>query len=501
MPRSAQRWTLVAAILGLAITITDQTVVYLALPAIERDLGFGLAGQQWVVSAYLVPLAGLLLLGGALADRHGRRRLFVSGAVAFGLASIAAALAPSATVLFAARAVQGVAAAALMPATLALVSGAYSGEARGGAIGAWAAWSGIGSALGPVIAGVLVDALSWRWVFAINVPFVVIAVAIAVTRVPEQRDPDLRGSPADVGGAFLGAATLGAIAFVLVQGPALGWTHPAVLGAAVLVVIGAASFVVREQRAPHPVLPLSVFRSRAFSAANAVTLALYASLAGVFFLVMIHLQTVMGYPALAAGLASLPVTAMMLLLSSFFGRLGTRVGPRPLMSLGPLVFTAGTILLAALVPGHGYLTHVLPGMTLLGLGLAVTVAPLTTTVMSAVSERRAGLASGVNNAVARTAGLLGVAVGGMVFGAVFRAMLMGEVPADPPPSLAQEIAAVLARPTTALELDLSREARRVLRPLLEAATLTSYRGAMGAMALLAVLAGLAARLGLPRRGQ
>jgi MFS family permease len=333
--------TLLAAILGLSVTILDETVVFIALPAIEGDLQFGLTGHQWVVNSCLLPLSALLLLGGSLGDRYGRRRLFVVGLATFGAASLAAGLAPTAAALLAARAVQGVGAAMLMPATLALVTAAFAGEERGGAIGSWAAWSGVAAAVGPLVAG-----------------------------------------------AALAAAALGCLAFVLVQGPAAGWTSVPVLIAGVAGVVSVAGSVVQERRAAQPMLPLELFAARNFSAGNATTLAIYAVFNGNFFILSIYLQTVLGYSPLEAGAATVPVTLLMIALSSRIGRASQRVGSRAPMTVGPMVAALRFVWLAFLEPMDAYWAAVLPGVVLFGLGLATTVAPLTTTVMNASRNGR-----------------------------------------------------------------------------------------------------------------
>ena len=317
-----KRWTLVAVTLALGITILDETVVFLALPAIDRDLGVGLAGQQWVVNGYLLPLAALLLLTGSLADRYGRRRLFILGLVGFGLASLAAGLAPSAGFLIVARVVQGVFAALLMPSTLSLLVATFRGEERAGAIEAWAAWSGAAAAIGPLVGGVLISAASWRWVFFLSLPVVAVAIGLALWAVEESREEQARTDRLDVLGALWATLAVGGAAYAVVQGPEAGWTAPAVLGAAAAALLALAAFLVRERRTESPMLPLDLFRIRNFSAANAATLALYAVFNGNFFLLTIYLQTTLDYTALAAGAATLPLTLLMLLLSSRAGRLG-----------------------------------------------------------------------------------------------------------------------------------------------------------------------------------
>lgn len=493
--RQRARWTLVAAIVGLGVTVTDETIVFLALPAIEQDLVFGLTGQQWIVNAYLLALASLLLLGGSLADRYGRRRLFLLGLALFGAASATAGLSYAAEMLIAARVAQGVGAALLMPATLALVTASHTGEERGSAIGSWAAWGSSGAAVAPLIAGVLIDTLSWRFVFFLNLPFVALAAALALWAVEESHDPDAGQRPLDVPGAALGVTGLVGLAFALVQGPEVGWTSPSVVATAVLGLAALAAFVWHEHRTEAPLLPLQLFTDRDFAAGNGTTLALYAAFNGAFFVLVIYLQSTLGYSALAAGAATLPVTLLMLALSSRFGGLTETVGPRPLMTGGLLVATAGLGSLALLQPGDSYLTGVFPGVILFGIGLAATVAPMTTTVMGAVPEQRGGLASGINDAVARMAALLGVALVGLVFAATFRS----QAPPPPPPvdpAVAESLAEARDRPTTALQIDVPSQVEDDVVPVLRSASVAAYRAAMAAGAITAAIGALVALLGI-----
>ncbi len=415
-----KRWTLIAAIIGLNITILDETVVFLALPAINRDLHVSLSGQEWIVNGYLLSLSALLLVGGSLADLFGRRRLFLYGLGAFGLASLACGLAPTGGVLIAFRLVQGAAAALVMPSTLALLTSSFSGEERGAAIGSWASWGAVAAAVGPLVAGLLIGVVSWRAIFFLSLPLVVAAMAIAARVVAESRNEQITARHIDLVGAGLAALGLGGVSFTLVQRPALGWGDRAVLLAAATGLVALTGFTVQERRATAPMLPLSLFRSRNLSAANGATLALYAVFNGNFFILTIYLQTTLGYSPLAAGLATLPVTLLMITLASRLGRLAVRTGPRLPMTAGILLTGAGLGLLALLRPGDSYLLHVPPGVVVFGLGLALTVPPLTNTAISAVPDSQAGVASGINDEAARVAALLGVAVTGLVFATVFR---------------------------------------------------------------------------------
>ncbi|MEQ7123521.1 MFS transporter [Actinopolymorpha sp. B11F2] len=405
---SRGRWVIVGTVLGSGIAFLDSTVVTIALPAISRDLGGGLVVQQWVVDGYLLTLSALLLLGGVLGDRYGRRKVFTLGLVAFTIASLACGLAPTGPVLVAARLVQGVGGALLVPGSLSLIDASIRGEDRGAAVGLWAGLTGVSSAIGPFLGGWLVDAASWRWVFLLSLPFTAAALWVTLRHVPESRDP---AAPRrlDVLGAACITVGLGGVTYAFIEVPARGW-EPVGVVAAVLGVVGLVAFPLVENRRRDPLLRLDIFRSSQFTGANLTTFAVYAALSGALFLLALQLQQSLGYTALAAGVATLPITVLMLLLSSRMGALAQRVGPRVPMTLGPIVAGAGLALMARIVPGSSYWTHALPAIVVFGLGLAITVAPLTSTVLASVSGERAGAASGVNNAVARTAGLLAVAV-------------------------------------------------------------------------------------------
>ena len=401
------RWVVAATVLGSGVALLDSTIVNVALPTIGRDLGADVAGLQWTVNGYVLTLAALILLGGSLGDRYGRRRVFVVGVLWFAVASLLCGLAPDVESLVAARLVQGVGGALLTPGSLALISASFRGEDRSRAIGAWSGLTGVAAALGPIVGGLLVE-VSWRLVFLVNVPLCVLVVVVAQRHVPESRDEDA-APHLDVAGAVLGAGGLAGVTYALIAAGEAGATT-SVLVSAVAGVAALAGFLAVEARSAHPMLPLDVFRSRQFSAANAVTFAVYAALGGLFLLLVVHLQTVVGYAPLAAGAALLPVTGAMLLLSPRSGALAARIGPRLQMTLGPLVCAGGVLLLRRTGPGASYVVDVLPGVVVFGLGLATTVAPLTAAVLGALPDRRSGLASGVNNAVARTGSLLAIAV-------------------------------------------------------------------------------------------
>jgi len=404
------RWVLLATILGSGVASLDATVVNVALPRIGDDLTAGLTSLQWILNAYTLTLAGLLLMGGALGDAYGRRRVFMLGVIWFALASAGCAVAPDAQVLIGMRALQGVGGALLTPGSLAILEASFVRQDRAAAVGAWSGLAGVATALGPILGGLLVGAAPWGWrvAFLINVPLAAVVVAVTARHVPETRDQRPAGR-LDIAGAMLAAGSLAGIVYGLTEGPQSRWNAPALLclglGAMALAV-----FVVVESRAGHPMLPLELFRSRQFSAANAVTVVIYAALGGAFFLLPLQLQRGSGFTPVAAGSALLPITVLMLALSARMGRLASRLGPRLPMSIGPIVVGAGLALMVRIGERASYVADVLPAVLVLGLGLAITVAPLTATVLAAAPDRQAGVASAVNNDLARTAGLLAVAL-------------------------------------------------------------------------------------------
>lgn len=404
------RWVLLATILGSGMAQIDGTVVNVALPRIGENLHAGLTSLQWTLNAYTLTLSGLLLLGGSLGDRLGRRRVFVVGTIWFALASAGCALAPTAGVLIATRGLQGVGAALLTPGSLAILEAVFRPDDRAEAVGAWSGLGGVASAMGPVLGGVLVSAAPWGWrlVFLINLPVAVAVVLIATRHVPETRDEQATGR-LDVVGAASAALGLALVIYALTEGPGQRWPG-AVIASLVVGIAVLALFVVNEARARDPMLPPSLFRSRQFSGANIVTLVLYAALAGALFLLPVQLQLVSGFSPVEAGSSLLPLTVVMLVLSARMGRLAQRIGPRRPMTFGPIVAAGGLALLARVGPSANYLTDVLPAVLVFALGLSATVAPLTATVLAAAPARQVGVASAVNNDVARTAGLLAVAV-------------------------------------------------------------------------------------------
>ncbi|MDJ0394599.1 MFS transporter [Rhodococcus sp. G-MC3] len=393
------RWIVAATVLGSSLAMLDGTIVNIALPAISRDLGSGVSGLQWTVSGYTLTLASLILLGGALGDRLGRRKVFVLGTVWFAIASILCGLAPNIEVLVVARLVQGVGAALLTPGSLALISASIHPDDRGAAIGLWSGLGGVASAIGPFLGGWLVETAGWRSVFLLNIPLAIGVVWVAAKHVPESRDPHAAGK-LDLPGVAVVASALALLTFGFIDSSwlAVGFG-----------LVAAVAFVVVEVRSPNPLVPPSLFASRIFLAANLVTFAVYAALGGVFFLLILQLQLALNYSPIAAGVATLPITVLMLFLSARMGRLAQRIGPRIPMTVGPAIGAVGLLLMLRIHPGSTYVLHVLPAVVVFGIGLTILVAPLTGAVLGAVSTDRAGIASGVNNAVARTSQLLAVA--------------------------------------------------------------------------------------------
>jgi EmrB/QacA subfamily drug resistance transporter len=402
------RWLLGVAVLGSGLTFLDGTVVNVALPEIGRDLDAGTSSLQWILNGYLLTLASLILLGGSLGDRYGRRRVFVLGVWLFTASSLLCALAPTAEWLVFARLVQGVGGALLTPGSLALIEAGFRPGDRSRAIGAWSGLGGVAAALGPLLGGWLVEAVSWRAIFLINLPIGAFVAWAATRHVPESRDPQASG-PLDLRGAVLTALGLAGTTYALIEAPEQGATA-AVLTCGIGGVLALAAFFWEERRSANPMLPLEIFRSRQFSAANAVTFVVYAALGGFFFLLVAFLQISLGYSPIAAGAASLPVTGLMLLFSARAGALAERIGPRIPLTAGPLIVAVGLLAMTGISPGDSYVSAVLPPILVFGAGLTLVVAPVTATVLAAADSRHSGIASGVNNAVARVAGLLAVAV-------------------------------------------------------------------------------------------
>jgi EmrB/QacA subfamily drug resistance transporter len=405
---TAGRWVLAVAVLGSGMVFLDGTVVNVALPDIGRDLGASTSALQWILNGYLLTLASLILLGGSLGDRYGRRRIFMLGAGVFTAASLLCAIAPNAELLVVARLLQGVGGALLTPGSLAMIESSFRPGDRARAIGAWSGLGGVAAALGPLLGGYLVDAVSWRAIFLINLPLGIFVVLMATRHVPETRDPTTSGH-LDFAGATLAALGLAGTTYALIEAPGQGGSpRIALTGIGGIVVLVA--FLLAERRSPNPMMPLETFSSRQFSAANLVTFAVYAALGGFFFLFVAFLQISLGYSPIAAGAASLPVTALMLLLSARSGALAQRIGARIPLTAGPLVIAVGLLMMTRIDSGDSYVSSVLPGVIVFGLGLTLVVAPVTATVLAAADARHSGIASGINNAVSRVGGLLAVAV-------------------------------------------------------------------------------------------
>jgi EmrB/QacA subfamily drug resistance transporter len=403
------RWVLLATVLGSSLAFVDATVVNIALPMIGRDLHSSAAGLQWTINGYALSLASLVLLGGSLGDRFGRKRVFMVGVAWFATASLLCGLSPNVDTLIGARVLQGVGGALLTPGALAILEASFVPGDRSKAIGAWSGLGGIGGALGPFLGGWLVELGNWRYIFLINVPLAVLVLLVAGRHVPESRSP-MAAQKFDVAGVLTGALGLGGLTYGFTAWTAHGPGDPGVLISLVLGVGGLVAFVLGERRSKHPMLPMEIFRSRAFSGANLVTFLVYAANGGVFFLVVVNLQVVAGFSPLTSGIALLPVTVLMLLLSARSGALGQRIGPRIPMTVGPVICAVGLLMMSRIGPGANYLTTVLPAIIVFGLGLCALVAPLTATALGSLDDMHAGIASGVNNAVARAAGLLSVAI-------------------------------------------------------------------------------------------
>jgi EmrB/QacA subfamily drug resistance transporter len=404
---TAGRWVLAATVLGSALAAIDATVVTIALPTIAEDLGASFGDLQWTVTGYSVTLAALILFSGAAGDRFGRRRLFLVGVLGFTVASVLCAAAPTIGALIAARVLQGVGGALLTPSSLAIIEAVFDPRDRAAAVGTWAGFSGVAGAVAPFAGGWLLDLGSWRWVFLVNVPVAALVVAVVVRHVPETRNDEATGG-LDWVGSVASVLFLGAGTYAIIEAPN-GRGGLVVALAAVLSLVLLLAFLLWERRSPHPLLPLGLFRIRQFSAVNAVTFIVYGALGTFFFLLVLQLQLVAGWSPLLAGSSTIPVTVLVLVFSRWSGVLGQRIGPRPQMTVGPLLCALGTVLALRIGRDASYLRDVVPAVLVLGIGLAAMVAPLTATALSSVPTSNAGLASGVNNALARSASLLGIA--------------------------------------------------------------------------------------------
>jgi EmrB/QacA subfamily drug resistance transporter len=498
---TTKRLTLIACILGSGIVLLDGSVVNVALPTIQRELGGGLAAQQWVVNGYLLTLGSLILIGGSLGDLFGERRVFALGVSGFGVASLACALAPSIGALVAARAVQGVAGALLVPSSLAVIVNTFPESERGKAIGTWTAWGAIAGVLGPLAGGELLALASWRWIFLINLPLAVVCVSLIMLVIGPGTKRGAHARHIDVAGAVLCAGGLGGPVFALIEQPRLGWSSAAVLGPLIAGVCLLVLFTAFESRARDPMLPLGLFRRRNFSAGNIETFSMYAGLSILFFFLVLFLQQIGGYTPLQSGLATLPVTVIMFVLSRRFGALAGRYGPRLFMGAGPLVAAAGLLLFQRVGLRAGYLSEVLPAMLVFALGLSMTVAPLTAAVL-AEAEDDAGIASGVNNAVARIAGLLGTAAVGAAISAAFAASLDSHLSRTALGAGARELVRAakrlpLGRPNVS---GLPSAQAHALRSAAEHASLHSFHLGMAIAAALVALGGLVGVAGIRNVG-
>jgi EmrB/QacA subfamily drug resistance transporter len=403
------RWVLLATIVGSGMSFLDSTVVNVALPAMQRDFGVTLSELTWVIDAYILTVTAFLLLGGSYADLFGRKRTLRLGLIGFTVSSALCGLAPTLLTLDIARALQGLGGALLVPSSLAVLTASFDPSERGRAVGLWASLSGVGAAIGPLAGGLLVDTLSWRWIFLLNVPLGVLVVLIALPHVPESRDEEAEPH-LDLAGAALAVIFLAGLTFALIEGPVRGWGNPAVIAGFVASVVGFVAFLVVERRRRQPMVPLEIFRNRTFSAVNAATLAIYFALSGATLFIVLDLQQSRGLSAVAAGAMLLPITVILLLGSPIAGRMADRIGPRLPMSVGPWVAAVGLAVIALSAQIDNVLVAVLPGAIVFSIGLATTVAPLTTAVLSALGAHRAGVASGVNTAVSRFAALVAVAI-------------------------------------------------------------------------------------------
>ena len=504
--KSKQRWTLVATILASSMTFIDGTVINVALPALQKALGATITDVQWVIEAYALFLGALILIGGSLGDQFGRKRIFLIGVVWFTAASIWCGVAPTSLILIIGRAMQGIGAAFLVPGSLAIISAAFDGAERGRAIGTWSGFSAITTAIGPVLGGWLIENLSWRSAFFINIPLAVVVVWISLRFMDESSDPS-RTRGIDWLGAALAIVGLGGIVLGLLEWPALGAKHPLVIASLVVGAIGLVVFVLVEGREANPMMPLHLFASRTFTLTNVLTLLLYGALGVAFFIVPLLLIQVEGYTATAAGAAFLPFPIIMFVLSRWSGGLVGRIGPRIPLTVGPGIAAAGLALFARVEIGSSYWSGIFPAVVVLGLGMAITVAPLTTTVMTAVPSDHAGVASGINNAVARVAGLLAIAVFGVVLTREFNNSIAPKlaetgVSAEVRAQIEQELPKMAGADLS--KVSLSAPQKNEIEADIHAAFLRGFKVVMleaAAITLLSAVAGLGVESPSPRKSQ
>lgn len=484
-----QRLVLVVSILASFVAFLDGSIVNVALPAIQQDLGGGLSVQQWVVDAYLLTLGSFILIAGSLSDLLGRKKILTIGLIGFGVTSLLCAAAPSGTLLIVFRALQGVAGALLVPSSLAIIISTFSGRAQGKAIGTWTAWTGIAFVIGPLLGGFLVDSISWRLIFAINVvPIAVTLYLLRRVRAPKEAT----GTAAvDVVGAVLCALGLGGPVFALIEQPRYGWSDPLIYLTLGIGLVIFAAFLIYESRVRQPMLKLDLFKNWNFSVGNVATLAVYAGLSVATFLIVLFLQQVGHYSALEAGLALLPITIIMFLLSPRTGALSSKYGPRFFMGFGPIIGGFGFLLVARLPLDFNYWTQLLPGIVIFGLGLSITVAPLTAAILGDVPEREAGIASAINNAVARVAGLVAVAAVGAIVAAQFGSTLDRLCSTAPPDALAQaKQASLVTTPPKPYEHDVS------FKIALQGASVSAFHTGMNVTAGLVIVGGLISLVGI-----
>lgn len=496
-----KRWVLAASILGSSLAFIDGTIANVALPAIQHGLSASVYEAQWVIEAYALLLAALLLVGGSLGDLHGRRRVFLAGVALFGLASLACALSQTVHQLIAARAAQGVGGALLVPGSLALISAAFPQDERGKAFGTWAGFTGVTSGGGPLVGGWLIDHYSWHWAFAVNVPLALVVLGLTWARVPESRDASQAGTKLDTPGALLATLGLGGIVFAFIEAPTRGWRSMAVVLALVAGIASLAAFIRVERAQPAPMLPLHLLRNRNFAGANLLTLLLYAALGGGLFFLPLNLIQVQGLSATAAGAALLPFIVIMFALSRWAGGLVERHGARLPLVAGPLIAAGGFALLALAGVRASYWTAFLPGIAVMGLGMAIAVAPLTTTVMNAVGPEVAGTASGVNNAVSRVAGLLAVAVFGYLMASIFeprlhQALASSALPGDVVDAIWSQRDKLAAIP---LPQGLPAAAAAAARDAVHASFVAGYRWIMAVSAVLALASAAVAAVWIESR--
>jgi EmrB/QacA subfamily drug resistance transporter len=500
-PRDASRWILTATILGSSLSFIDGSVVNVALPTIQRELHASAADVQWVIEAYALFLSALILVGGSLGDRLGRRRIFAIGVVLFMAASVACGFAPNILVLIVARALQGVGGALLVPGSLAIISASFDESRRGQAIGSWAAFTTVTSALGPVLGGWLVQAATWRWVFFINVPLALLTLAITFWRVPESRDSDATGG-LDWRGAALATLGLGALVYGLIESSVLGLGSPMVLGAIALGIVLLIVFVALEAREQSPMVPLDVFRSRTFSGTNLLTLLLYGGLGGALYFLPFNLQQVQGYSPAEAGAALLPMTVIIFALSRWAGGLIPRYGAKLPLIVGPLIAACGFALFAVPGVGGSYWLTYFPATIVLSLGMAIVIAPLSTAVMNAVTPGQVGVASGINNAVSRAAGLIAIAVFNLVVVTIFASAFTASLGALGLPAAARSALQTQSQHLAGAQIPsgLSPAQHAAVQHAIATSFVAGFRGAMLIGAALALAASVAAAMLIEGKG-